>query len=170
GSFLEEKAKHYFKQLTDAVCYLHELDIAHRDLKCENVFLMWNNQIKLGDFGFARSCVDCSGKKVLSDTFCGSAAYAAPEILKGISYDPKMYDMWALGCILYIMITASMPFDDTDVRKMIKTQLNGSIFTSLFLWTEHSMALKQLLNSLLEPDLNRRITIKGVKSHQWFQQ
>lgn len=82
GCFSEDKAKYYFKQIVSAVSYLHALDIAHRDLKCENVFLMWNNQIKLGDFGFARTCTDSLGRKAMSDTFCGSAAYAAPEILK----------------------------------------------------------------------------------------
>lgn len=41
-----------------------------------------NNFIKLADFGFARSTVDKNGKMVYSDTFCGSAAYAAPEILQ----------------------------------------------------------------------------------------
>lgn len=82
GCFPEEKAKHYFRQLVEAVAYLHDLDIAHRDIKCENIFLMANKQVKLGDFGFARMCTDDYGKRILSDTFCGSAAYAAPEILK----------------------------------------------------------------------------------------
>ncbi|XP_066152075.1 testis-specific serine/threonine-protein kinase 1-like isoform X3 [Euwallacea fornicatus] len=133
GCFPEENAKNYFKQIVEAVCYLHDHDIAHRDLKCENIFLMWNNQVKLGDFGFSRSCSDGFGQKALSDTFCGSLAYAPPEILKGISYDPKMYDVWSLGCVLYIMITASMPFNDANVRKMIKFQMKKSFgsFASL---------------------------------------
>ncbi|XP_050305408.1 testis-specific serine/threonine-protein kinase 3-like [Anthonomus grandis grandis] len=169
GFFPEEKSKFYFRQIVDAVHYLHDRDIAHRDLKCENVFMMWNNQLKLGDFGFARSCTDRFGRKVLSDTFCGSAAYAAPEILKGIAYDPKMYDMWALGCILYIMITASMPFDDTNIKKLIRAQLNRSIFAITLLWPEHSSMLKKLINSLLEPDLDKRLTIKQLRKHPWFE-
>ncbi|ENN78294.1 testis-specific serine/threonine-protein kinase 3 [Dendroctonus ponderosae] len=168
GCFPEEKAKHYFRPLVEAVAYLHDLDIAHRDIKCENIFLMANKQVKLGDFGFARMCTDAYGKHVLSDTFCGSAAYAAPEILKGISYDPKMYDMWSLGCVLYIMVSASMPFDDLDVKRMIKSQLNRSIFTVTLLWPDYSLQMKNLLNSLLEPDLHKRITIGAVKQHEWF--
>lgn len=82
GGFPEGKAKLYFMQIVEAVNYLHDFDIAHRDLKCENIFLMANNRVKLGDFGFARTCTDQLGRKVFSDTFCGSAAYAAPEILK----------------------------------------------------------------------------------------
>lgn len=63
--------------------YLHNRNLAHRDLKCENVLLTMNNSVKLGDFGFSRSCVnEQNGSKILSNTFCGSAAYAAPEILQ----------------------------------------------------------------------------------------
>lgn len=63
--------------------YLHDLDIAHRDLKCENIFITRDNKIKIGDFGFARFCRDAlTGEELYSKTFCGSAAYAAPEILQ----------------------------------------------------------------------------------------
>lgn len=45
-------------------------------------------------------------------------------VLQGIPYNPKMYDVWSLGCILYIMLTASMPFDDSNIKEMLKVQ-NG---------------------------------------------
>jgi len=51
----------------------------------------------------------------MSQTFCGSKAYAAPEILQGRTYDPMKADVWALGVILYIFITGKMPFDETKV-------------------------------------------------------
>lgn len=59
------------------------MDISHRDLKCENIFLTDTKVIKVGDFGFARICHnEETNTRVLSNTFCGSAAYAAPEILQ----------------------------------------------------------------------------------------
>uniref|UniRef100_A0A8C7BTG4 non-specific serine/threonine protein kinase n=1 Tax=Neovison vison TaxID=452646 RepID=A0A8C7BTG4_NEOVI len=80
------------------------------NLKCENLLLDKDFNIKLSDFGFSKRCLrDGSGRIILSKTFCGSAAYAAPEVLQGIPYQPKVYDIWSLGVILYIMVCGSMP-------------------------------------------------------------
>ncbi len=72
-----------------------------RDLKCENVLLDGNNNIKVSDFGFSRFLKPGD----MSRTFCGSAAYAAPEILQGIPYTGYSYDIWSIGVILYIMVS-----------------------------------------------------------------
>lgn len=79
-----------------------------------------------------------------------------------------MYDMWALGCVLYIMIAASMPFDDANIKKMIRDQMNRSGYTVTLLWSKCSNNLKNMINSLLEPQLEKRLTIKEVKQHPWF--
>ena len=71
-----------------------------RDLKCENVLLDVDNNVKLSDFGFSRP----QKPEQLSRTYCGSAAYAAPEVLQGIPYHGSAYDVWSLGVILYIMV------------------------------------------------------------------
>lgn len=70
------------RQILSAVRYMHSLDLAHRDLKCENVLLCSGDVVKISDFGFSRYCHDFNGKRILSNTYCGSAAYAAPEILQ----------------------------------------------------------------------------------------
>ena len=78
--------------------------VPFRDLKCENLLLDVNNNIKISDFGFARRFEHGQ----LCRTFCGSAAYAAPEILQGIPYEPTGYDVWSIGVILYIMVGLSL--------------------------------------------------------------
>ncbi|NWX73030.1 TSSK1 kinase, partial [Alca torda] len=123
GAMKEDIARIKFKQLASAIKHCHDLDIAHRDLKCENILLDENLNIKLSDFGFSKSLSrDGNGKTILSKTFCGSAAYAAPEVLQGIPCDPRISDIWSLGVILYTMVYALMPFDDSNVRNMISMQ------------------------------------------------
>jgi len=100
--------------------YLHDLDIAHRDLKCENVLLTTSYNVKLADFGFARYFGDNNKK---SETFCGSVSYAPPEIIRGSPYDPRLADLWSIAVILFVMVNKGMPFDDSVLKKMYECQL-----------------------------------------------
>lgn len=77
-------ARQMFQQLVSGVQYCHEADIVHRDLKCENLLLDKELNLIISDFGFAREhLTTATGKKKLCHTYCGSYAYAPPEILKG---------------------------------------------------------------------------------------
>ena len=80
GILSEQKAQSIYYQIVDGMKYVHSLGIAHRDIKCENVLLNKKWTIaKLTDFGFATTTYDsCSGRRIASQTFCGSAAYVAP--------------------------------------------------------------------------------------------
>ncbi|XP_065282718.1 testis-specific serine/threonine-protein kinase 1-like isoform X5 [Dermacentor albipictus] len=110
--FKEKRAYKYFMQMASALAYLHYKDIAHRDLKCENILFTSTNRVKLADFSFARYCTGAGGNpKELSTTFCGSEAYAPPEVLQGIRYRPKKADVWSLGVILFVMVTGLLPYE-----------------------------------------------------------
>lgn len=147
--------------------YLHGKNVAHRDLKCENILLSRKFNVKLADFGFARFCVDGEGRRILSQTYCGSAAYAAPEVVSGKPYNPKLSDVWSLGIILFIMLNASMPFDDSNLRKLLKDQMTKNwVFRSRVRDTLSSSA-KNLVRHLLEPDLTLRLTLDRALQHDW---
>lgn len=168
GALHEEDARRKFHQLSSAIKYCHDLDIVHRDLKCENLLLDKDFNIKLSDFGFSKRCQrDDSGRLTLSKTFCGSAAYAAPEVLQGIPYQPKVYDVWSLGVILYIMVCGSMPYDDSNIKKMLRIQKEHRIN---FPRSKHLTGeCKDLIYRMLQPDVSRRLHIDEVLSHPWVQ-
>ena len=61
--------------------------------------------LKITDFGFARGdMLPVHGEYRRSDTFCGSLAYAAPEILRNVSYVPQLADVWSCAVIIYVMV------------------------------------------------------------------
>lgn len=168
GNRPDTEAKRLFGDIARGMDYLHGLEIVHRDLKCENLLLFKNNKVKIADFGFGRSCVDDQGRKILSETYCGSAAYAAPEILKGTKYNPKAYDMWSVGVILFIIICGSMPFDDSDVRKMLKVQLKNDVHFPSRVKDLIEEDCKKLIRQLLEVDVIKRLTIEQARNSSWL--
>ncbi|XP_012325522.1 testis-specific serine/threonine-protein kinase 1 [Aotus nancymaae] len=168
GALQEDEARKKFHQLSLAMKYCHDLDVVHRDLKCDNLLLDKDFNIKLSDFSFSKRCLrDDNGRMTLSKTFCGSPAYAAPEVLQGIPYQPKVYDIWSLGVILYIMVCGSMPYDDSNIKKMLRIQKEHRVN---FPRSKHLTGeCKDLIYCMLQPDVNRRLHIDEVLNHCWMQ-
>ncbi|XP_072911437.1 testis-specific serine/threonine-protein kinase 1-like [Hemitrygon akajei] len=167
GSLPDEVSRKMFRQLALAIKHCHELGVVHRDLKCENLLLDKDFNIKLSDFGFAKRCsTDDQGRPLLSKTFCGSAAYAAPEVLQGIPYQPKVYDVWSLGVILFIMVCGSMPYDDSNIKRMLRIQKEHRVDfpRSKVVAPE----CKELIYRMLHPDTTKRLTIEEVLEHPWL--
>ena len=95
-------------QIAEGLQEAHEKGIVHRDVKPHNVMLTAKGQVKIMDFGLA----SLSGRSKLtkSGTTLGTPAYMAPEQLEGREVDCRA-DIWALGCVLYEMLTQRTPFD-----------------------------------------------------------
>ncbi|GAA6044375.1 hypothetical protein JCM8097_004901 [Rhodosporidiobolus ruineniae] len=98
------------RQLTDAIYFLHEHSIVHRDIKDENVVLDAEGTVRLIDFGSAAYVKE--GRKF--DTFSGTLDFAAPEVLKGARYGGKEQDVWALGVLGYVLVCGECPFWSPD--------------------------------------------------------
>ncbi|CAD6184684.1 unnamed protein product [Caenorhabditis auriculariae] len=158
----EPQAKRIFLQIIEALKYLHSVKVVHRDLKCENVYLDRNDNVKLGDFGFARLLE----KNDNTTTFCGSRAYAAPEILSALPYDAYMSDIWSLGVVLFIMVTGCMPYNDTDAYKMLRRQIEHKVrFPSS---TPISNEAKNLIYNIMDPRPNNRPNLRQICKHSWL--
>ena len=89
----------FFRQIIYGLEFLHVHAICHRDLKPENIMLDENDDIKIGDFGFARWM-----KSNIAETSCGSPHYAAPEVIRGVPYDGRAADIWSCGVIFYALV------------------------------------------------------------------
>ncbi|KAM4700905.1 testis-specific serine/threonine-protein kinase 3 [Discoglossus pictus] len=162
GAMPEERVRILFRQLVEAIRYLHSQGVAHRDLKCENA-LLDQGTLKLTDFGFAKLLP--TSYTELTRTFCGSTAYAAPEVLQGVPHDSRKGDIWSMGVVLYVMLCASLPFDDNDIPKMLWNQQRGIILPSHL---RLSVECQDLLRRLLEPDVLLRPSIDEVSWHPWL--
>ncbi|CAB4000382.1 testis-specific serine threonine- kinase 3-like [Paramuricea clavata] len=169
GALSEEKARDFFRQLIDATSYMHERDIVHRDLKCENLLLTQLNAIMISDFGFSRiqAKIPETQKRKLSRTFCGSYAYAPPEILRGIAYDGTMADIWSLGVVLFTMVCASLPFDDSNL-KILLDQVSKRVQFPRKRGALLSVEVKNLIGRMLTSDVNDRIDIEGIRNDPWY--
>ncbi|MFN9907368.1 MAG: protein kinase domain-containing protein [bacterium] len=107
----EALAKHLFKQLVDAVTYLHTVaKVVHRDLKLENIVLDRNFSLKLCDFAMSKTLLEGNLTGIYYSQL-GSERYMAPEIIEGKPYKGTAVDIFALGVILFAMVTGVMPFD-----------------------------------------------------------
>ncbi|KAH7958863.1 hypothetical protein HPB49_006038 [Dermacentor silvarum] len=65
--------------------------------------------------------------KELSATFCGSEAYAPPEVLQGVRYRPKKADVWSLGVILFVMVTGLLPYESECVPRQVRLQMTRTL-------------------------------------------
>ena len=114
GVFTEEQCRYFFKEILSGIGFMHRQGFSHRDLKPENIVLDHNFNCKVVDFGFAASLEGRDGQG-FHRTFRGTLAYMAPEILNRQPYQGDSVDLFALGCILFVMRSGAMPFDQKAV-------------------------------------------------------
>eukprot|EP01129_Flabellula_baltica_P006713 TRINITY_DN2545_c1_g2_i1.p1 TRINITY_DN2545_c1_g2~~TRINITY_DN2545_c1_g2_i1.p1 ORF type:complete len:320 (+),score=77.62 TRINITY_DN2545_c1_g2_i1:140-1099(+) len=168
----EASAARAMNEALSAIAYMHEKDIIHRDLKPENLLLSSDAKdafIKLADFGFTTSCEEPL------DEYLGTPPYMAPEliVLEDESVEGtygKPVDMWALGCILYILLSGMHPFQMDDDEKMIELIVTGELEWIGDSWDDVSPSAKELIERMLDPNPDTRITAEEALAHPWITQ
>ena len=142
----------YIAEIAEALEYLHSLNIVHRDLKPENILITDLGHIKIADFGTALMGEECE-----EIGFDGTAEYVSPEVL-GSKPATKGCDLWALGCIVYQMLSGTTPFHE---------ETEYLIFRRIQAYTEGSEAMafpenfpphsREIISALLQVEPSARL-------------
>ena len=161
-----------FYQVFSGLCYLHEKNIIHRDIKLENIMIsdiekdiitkeeyFW---IKIIDFGTAK--IFQKNKK--EKTVIGSTYYIAPEVLKK-KYNEKC-DTWSIGVVLFMLITGVPPFDGKNDKDIILSIQKGKYDKNNKKLLNYSKDVQDLLSKLLEVNVDKRLSSYEALNHPWF--
>ncbi|KAH0788427.1 CAMK family protein kinase [Histomonas meleagridis] len=168
GGLPENQARHYFKQIMSAISYIHQLGIAHRDIKLENILVTSNGHAKLTDFGLCKQ--QNPGSLLL--TTCGTLVYAAPEIIKEEPYDGMKADIWSAGIVLYAMVANHFPWasdESLPPERIVHETARQIISGSIILPEGISFELENLLFNMLNVDPNERPTADDILQHPWME-
>ena len=149
------------RQITEGLQAAHEQGIIHRDLKPGNVALTKKGEVKILDFGVAKTLdrarpdvphelLDADAGAVL-----GTPAYMSPEQARGLTVDERT-DIWAFGCLLYELLTGRQPFSGLTASDSLAAVLEHNPDMSI-LPAETPAAVRSLLHQCLEKDLARRL-------------
>jgi len=123
-----------------------------------------DTSIKIADFGFAKKVT----KPYCLRTLCGTAQYVAPEVLdlQSGGYDHRA-DMWSVGVVVYILLGGYAPFEG-PVQELARAICNADYCFHDKYWSDISDAAKGMISSLLEVDIERRLTAEAALQCPWM--
>ncbi|NQV25815.1 MAG: serine/threonine protein kinase [Rhodopirellula sp.] len=149
-------------QLCSALQYIHNHGIVHRDLKPSNIYLNRTGLIKLGDFGIA---LDTGATEITDQGLTvGSYLYMAPEQIRGDRSISYQADLYAVGCLLFELITGKPPYEGSNFARIFDQHLSSPPPSARELVPECPEMLDELIRSLLSksPD-DRPINARSVQ-------
>ena len=163
GNLPENYIISVFKQLLSALQYLHETGIGHRDLKPDNILVCAGQHVKIVDFGLSTN-----DNSQLRTTFCGSLAFAAPECIQREPYIASKADIWSSGVILYMMAVGKLPWNTTNLVRMMKRIVAGKYTVPANVPSN----IQELIRSMMNVNPNQRPLASQLLdfiNHHWHE-
>ena len=165
GTLSEDEAKKIFKQIYEAVCYIHSQNIIHRDLKPNNILFLDKERthIVIIDFGISGMANGNQREKIKA----GTTSFLPPEVASGEEFSSNQkLDIWAMGIILYLMVEGCYPFDGKNTKEIIMSILRGKL--EFDKKKKISNPLKTLIGGMLEKNYRFRIDDDSDLFNKWF--
>ena len=163
GVIMAEPAALIARELCDAMQTAHNEGIVHRDLKPENVMINTEGAIKLMDFGIARIVDD--SHVTMTGALVGSPAYMSPEQATDTEIDHRS-DLFALGIVMYRMVTGSLPFRGGNPSVVLKAIIDGNFQDPTERVPSLSPAMTQIILRCLSSDRDKRYSSANeVRAH-----
>ncbi|KAI8807429.1 kinase-like domain-containing protein [Cladochytrium replicatum] len=161
--FSNEEARFYFRQIVLGIEYLHEHDIAHRDIKPDNLLISTGEVIKIVDFGVSEIFSPGQDKSRKS---AGSPAFTAPEMCAPHhgELSAKATDIWAMGVTLYCCVFGHLPFAGSSIIDLYQKIREEPV--PIADGTNEDLA--DLLRRMMEKDPEARIKLNDVRDHPWL--
>lgn len=157
----EADARSIITQILQALKHIHSHNIAHRDIKLENVLIDNRGRVYVVDLGL---CAFIEEGKLCRD-WCGSDNYLAPEIVRRNAYNGFKADVFSAGVVLFALLFGVFPFENLRVNGVQSLRTLKARFPSD---VKVSLIAKELLLKMLEDDPEKRYTIDEVLKHEWI--
>lgn len=160
-----KKVAHFVEELASALDYCHNtLKIIHRDIKPANILVDELGTLKLTDFGMSKSLGPTND---LAMTFCGSPLYMAPEQLKTDNTYSFPADMWALGCVVYEIMTLTSPWTQGTEPQGFPALVQRILYTTpsyASITDRYSTRLTDMTRWMLQRKIEKRATASDIVS------
>ncbi len=153
GRVNAREAIYFITQVLRALQHAHDKGIVHRDVKPQNIMLQSDGSIKVTDFGIAR--FSRGETKTMTDCAIGSVHYISPEQAKGNVTDAKT-DLYAVGVMLYEMLTGSLPFQSDNAVSVALMQLQKEPIMPRTLNPQISLGLEQIIMKAMQKNVEDR--------------
>lgn len=163
--FSEPDTRYIIKQVLAGVAYLHSVGVVHRDLKPENILMTSRHglDIKLADFGLSNIL---TGSDSVMKTLLGTPQFIAPEVVQASQYD-EVVDVWAIGMIMYNLLTGILPFTEKQVFDKYRMPDLKVPFRKRK-WKFISPQAQSLTRQMLCTDPSKRVSALAALNHPWI--